>query len=107
MTDTTADEAGPRAATTPDVGLPNRLDMRRAFDIYVYGRGRALGPAEKGAAFEGSPVRPVSRPAVDGSFSDLPSGTTAVPMRSELRFDRSAGTWRQRRGVSKEEAPSA
>lgn len=108
MTETTADEEGARAAaTTPDVGIPSRLDVRRAFDIYVFGRSRTLGPAEKDTVFEGTPARPVSLPAAGGSPSDLPTGATAVPMRSELRFDRGAGTWRQRRGLSKEEAPSA
>jgi hypothetical protein len=83
----------PRA---PAVGLPGRIDVRRAFDVYVWGRSRTLGPDEKAESVGGAHG---TRPAVprEGT-SALPSSGTrkriAVP--DELRFERSAGVWRLR-----------
>lgn len=83
---------------TPGVALPARMDMKRAFDIYVAGRNRTLGPEEKSglaggradAPFAEPPASPV--PVVDGA-------KVAVP--AELRYDRNAGTWRTPDGPSK------
>lgn len=73
------------------VGLPARLDLRRALDIYVWGRGRTLGPSEKEAVTGGTPTRPFPRPAGDpGTPASVRVG---VPQR--LEFHRNAGTWRQ------------
>ncbi len=70
--------------------------MRRAFDVYVWGRSRTLGPDEKAEAVGGARGK---RPAVpqEGTAALPSSGTRkriAVP--DELRFERSAGVWRLR-----------
>jgi hypothetical protein len=77
------------------LALPVRPDMRRAFDLYVFGRSRTLGPDEKGAAIPGDGTPPATGPDGDGQL-ELPAqrGTVAVPER--LRFDRNAGTWRSK-----------
>lgn len=103
---TSQDEMDRRAAVVaPDVGLPGRLDMRRAFDIYVFGRSRKLGPAEKGTVVGGTAelafVEPMREPA-----AIPPIRHPGVPVPNELRFDRNAGTWRDGQDSSKEEAPS-
>lgn len=95
MTETTgASEAkAPQRAVSPDVGLPARLDMRRAFDIYVSGRNRTLGPAEKGAIVGGAVETPYAEPSAENPGPASVGQGVSVP--SELRFDRNAGTWRQ------------
>ena len=90
----------------PDVGLPVRLDMRRALDIYVFGRNRTLGPTEKGSAIPGTAAAPFADPPAPGAMTPPPVSAAGVPVPGELRFDRNAGTWRDGRVSSKEEAPS-
>ena len=81
----------------PKPGLPTRIDVRRAFDVYVYGRNRTVGPDQKGAAVSGSPA---SRPSASNAESQASDGAVASVVRvsvpRELRFDRNAGTWRDR-----------
>jgi len=85
------------AAGAPKPGLPTRIDLRRAFDVYVYGRNRTLGPDQKGAAVSGSlaPRTPASGdgPGANDGGVETPA---RVPVPEQLRFDRNAGTWRDR-----------
>ena len=69
--------------------------MRRAFDLYVFGRSRTLGPDEKSAAVPTDETPPAATADGDAQLA-VPAqrGTVAVPER--LRFDRNAGTWRSR-----------
>ena len=104
--ETTQDETDRRATVVaPEVGIPGRLDMRRAFDIYVFGRSRKLGPAEKGSAIGGTTELPSAEPAQEPDEIP-PIRAPGVPVPNELRFDRNAGTWRDGQGSSREEAPS-
>lgn len=103
MTDATGapDEAG--TPKSPDMGLPARLDMRRAFDIYVSGRDRTLAPSQKRDVVGGAVSEPFAEPpAVPPAHSETDGGVVDVP--SELRFDRNAGTWRDRGGPTEEGA---
>jgi hypothetical protein len=103
---TTQDEMDGRdAVVAPEVGIPGRLDMRRAFDIYVFGRSRKLGPAEKGSVVGGTAELPCVDPTQEPA-SIPPVRAPGVPVPNELRFDRNAGTWRDGRGPSREEGPS-
>ena len=81
-------------SVAPDVGLPARLDMRRAFDVYVAGRNRTLGPEEKGTLVGGSVETPFPGPSAETPRRDSPA-TQGVSVPNELRFDRNAGTWRR------------
>ena len=85
----------PRNALTPDVGLPARLDMRRACEIYVYGRSRTLAPPEKGSAVAGTVAAPFAGASDAGQATPV-NRETVVSVPYELRFDRNAGTWRPR-----------
>jgi hypothetical protein len=91
------DAKGP-ARSVPDVGLPARLDMRRAFDIYISGRNRTLGPAEKRAMVGGSVETPYAAPSEANPDPASPQPGAAVSVPEELRFDRNAGTWRRDQG---------
>jgi len=104
--ETTQDEMDRRATVVaPEVGIPGRLDMRRAFDIYVFGRSRNLGPAEKGSVVGGTAGLPCVDPAQEPAA--VPAiRAPGVPVPDELRFDRNAGTWRDGGDSSREEAPS-
>ena len=82
-----------QTSVSPDVGLPARLDMRRAFDVYVAGRNRTLGPEEKGTMVGGSVETPFPGPS-DDTPPDFPVAR-GVSVPNELRFDRNAGTWRR------------
>jgi len=105
MTEMTGAPEGKMARATvvaPDVGLPRRLDYRRAFDIYVFGRNRALGPEEKGSVVGGSAEMRFAAPSEEISASAHAVSGPAVPVPSELRYDRNAGTWRHSGLASKE-----
>jgi hypothetical protein len=78
----------------PVVGLPARLNMRRAFDIYVSGRSRSLGPIEKEAVVGGHAGAPLPQAAVEGSDLGPAIRASRISIPAELRFDRSAGKWR-------------
>ena len=78
----------------PSVGLPPRLDMRRALAIYVAGRSRTLGPDEKGAMVGGPVGTPLPGPSVETARPEVPA-ENGVSVPDELRFDRNAGTWRR------------
>lgn len=86
-------DTGATNAVVPDVAMPARLNTQRAFDMYVFGRSRKLGPLEKDAS-----AVTASRPPAGGADGDGPvvdgarPGSVAVPR--ALRFDRNAGTWR-------------
>ena len=87
----------------PDLGLPGRLDMRRAFDVYVLGRNRTMAPEEKGSMVGGAAEVPFAVPAGGGPRASIPAiRPPAVPVRSELRYDRNVGTWRHSGVASKE-----
>lgn len=86
MSDTDPGRAAP-------VGLPQRPNIRRAFDAYVYGRSRNVPPQEKEAAV--SREQAARGPwTVAPSPDPVPPATVPVPERHELRYDRNAGTWR-------------
>ena len=87
----------------PDLGLPGRLDMRRAFDVYVFGRNRTMAPEEKGSVVGGATEVPFAVPS-GGELRASPPAISPppVPVRSELRYDRNAGTWRHSGVASKE-----
>jgi len=85
----------------PDLGLPARVNMKRAYDIYVFGRNRTLGPAEKSRLIGGQAESPFGRPPI----SPVEPGEAAqVSVPTRLRFDRNAGTWRRTESQSKGEA---
>ena len=95
MTGALEDETARTTVVPPHMGLPGRLDMRRAFDIYVFGRNRALGPEEKGAVVGGAAEVLFAGPA-GGSWASTPAiRRPAVRVPDELRYDRGAGTWRR------------
>lgn len=80
----------------PDVSPPARIDVKRAFHVYVHGRSRNIDPHGKTtavarlAALAGAP---------DESAAEGPARAAvhvSVPERSDLRYDRNAGTWRDR-----------
>lgn len=80
--------------SSPVVKVPGRIDVRRAFDVYVWGRSRTLGPDAKQAAVDDAP---------DGSDGALgvaippPEGARrSVSVPEELSFERGAGVWRSR-----------
>jgi hypothetical protein len=81
-------------STAPVVGLPARLNLRRAFDIYVSGRSRSLGPGEKEAVAGGRAETPFPLEAVGGSDLGTVTQATRVSVPAALRFDRGAGKWR-------------
>ena len=86
-------DTGGTNSVTPDVRMPGRLNTHRAFDMYVFGRSRKLGPLEKDAATVGSSAQPGTDgdgevQVVDGARP----ASVAVP--EKLRFYRNAGTWR-------------
>ena len=109
MTDVAGDAGmSDSKAITPDVGLPGRLDMRRALDIYVAGRNRTLSPEEKvsqagGGAAEASFALPSTGP----ERGELTGDTASISVPHQLRFDRNAGTWHRRPGVQESGGPSA
>jgi hypothetical protein len=80
----------------PDVGLPAGVDVKRAFDLYVFGRNRNLDPREKVSAMDGDPSTKPDPPPAPKPVEPLPSTSVAVPERGDLRYHRSAGTWRDR-----------
>ncbi|MDP2471829.1 MAG: hypothetical protein Q8W45_09900 [Candidatus Palauibacterales bacterium] len=96
--------AGEEVVVAPDVGLPTRLNVRRAFEVYVLGRDRTLAPDEKDRAVPAGAPTPVT--GRDGGEAPVVAAA-AVSVPHELSFDRGAGTWRLRRSPSKEGAPSA
>jgi hypothetical protein len=81
-----------KAVVAPHVGLPARLDMRRALAVYVAGRNRNLDPEAKGAMVGGAPGTPLPGPSVEKARPQVPA---AVSVPDDLRFDRNAGTWRR------------
>ena len=83
-----------QTVVAPNVGLPPRLDMRRALAVYVAGRSRTLGPDEKGAMVGGPVAMPLPGPSVETAGSKVPA-VNGVSVPDELRFDRNAGTWRR------------
>lgn len=102
MTGSSREKTARTTVVAPDVGLPGRLDMRRAFDIYVFGRSRTMGPEEKGSVVGGTAEVPFAEPAEEISASAPAIRGPAVPVPSELRYDRNAGTWRHGGVASKE-----
>ena len=102
MTGSSREKTARTTVVAPDVGLPGRLDMRRAFDIYVFGRSRTMGPDEKGSVVGGTAEVPFAEPADGISASATSIRGPAVPVPSELRYDRNAGTWRHGGVASKE-----
>ncbi len=108
MTDVTGDAGMNEAkAITPDVGLPGRLDMRRALDIYVAGRNRILSPEEKVSQARGTAQVPFASPSTGPERGELTGDTTSISVPHQLRFDRNAGTWHGRPGVQESGGPSA
>jgi len=91
---TSAFAEAPAASTSPKPGLPTRIDLRRAFDVYVYGRNRTLGPDQKGAAVSGKAVGETAPASASDPVEDPAAPGVIVPVPTELRFDRNAGTWR-------------
>ena len=105
MTEMTGAPGEKIARTTfvaPDVGPPGRLDMRRAFDIYVFGRNRTMSPEEKGRVVGGTAEVPFAVPPAEVRASAPAIRGPAVPVPSELRYERNAGTWRHSGVASKE-----
>jgi len=102
MTGAQEEEIARSSVVAPEFWLPRRLDMRRAFDIYVFGRSRTLGPGEKGSAVGGAVAVPFAEPSGEDAVSTPAQRGQAVPVPDELRFDRGAGTWRHRAVSSKE-----
>lgn len=101
-------EGGPGgAAVTPPVAPPARLDVQRAFDIYVFGRSRNIGPEAKGAVVGGVVAEPVARPPREGLAAEAGVPARRVPVPEALSFERNAGTWRRRGGSPKEGPRSA
>ncbi len=85
-------ETGATSEIVPDVAMPSRINMHRAFNTYVFGRSRKLAPLEKKAA-----VAETSGPSPSAEEGEPPlirarPASVAVP--EELRFHRNAGTWR-------------
>jgi len=80
-------------SVAPDVGLPARLDMKRALDVYVAGRNRTLGPEEKGTMVGGSVETSFPGPSAETPPEFPAAQGVSVP--NELRFDRNPGTWRR------------
>jgi hypothetical protein len=99
--DTPGEAIAGAAAAVPGVGLPSRLNMKRAFDIYVSGRSRSLGPNEKAAVVGGHAETPFPQASAASSNQDpgVRGGKVNVP--ATLRFDRNAGTWRSLRDTPK------
>lgn len=85
--------AGPSSAA-PDIGLPARLNLKRAFDIYVSGRSSSLGPIEKGAVVGGPAAMPFPQASAQDPHRGPGTHASKVPVPGALRFDRNAGTWR-------------
>jgi hypothetical protein len=83
-----------QTVVAPQVGLPARLDMKRAFDVYVAGRNRTLGPEEKGTLVGGPVETPLPGPSAETPRPEVPAAQ-GIPVPDELRFDRNAGTWRR------------
>lgn len=110
MTDTTevVGDAGmsDSKATAPDVGLPGRLDVRRALAIYVAGRNQTLSPEEKGNRARGTAKAPFASPSTGPERGEPAGDTTSIPVPRQLRFDRNAGTWRGRPAVQDSGGPS-
>jgi hypothetical protein len=77
--------------------------MRRAFDIYVFGRNRTLAPEQKSEVVGGEMSEPFTRPPVSGSPGTRVE-SAEVPVPAELSFERSAGTRRDRGSRSGEGA---
>ncbi|MFQ5888428.1 MAG: hypothetical protein ACE5JR_00095 [Gemmatimonadota bacterium] len=74
---------------------PCRIDLRRAFDIYVRGRSRNTDPEEK-ARRVSSPVDPPDAGAAALESGVRPPARFGVPIPERLDFHRGAGTWRER-----------
>jgi hypothetical protein len=81
-------------SAAPDVGLPARLNMKRAFDVYVAGRSRSLGPLDKGALVGGQVETPFPQASAQDVRRDPVLQVSKVSVPAVLRFDRNAGTWR-------------
>ena len=92
------------SSAAPDVGLPARLDMKRAFDIYVSGRSRSLGPLEKGAVVGGQAGTPFRQASAQTPHGGPGSHASKVSVPAALRFDRNAGTWRSLQNPPKGES---
>lgn len=75
-------------------GLPSRIDVRRAFEVYVYGRDRTLAPTQKREAVPERSTAEASGPDTLATV-DHPALPVSVTVPLALRFDRSAGTWRK------------
>ena len=68
-------------------------DWRRALDIYVTGRNRALTTDEKRRA--AADMSEAARPARSGATT-ADTSTFGVPIPRTLEYYRNAGTWRDR-----------
>jgi hypothetical protein len=77
--------------------------MRRALDIYVFGRDRTLAPEQKSEVVGGEMSEPFTEPPKTASSGNrIDSAEVRVP--TELSFERNAGTWRDRGSRSGEGA---
>lgn len=80
---------------------PARIDPRRAADIYVSGRTRAIPVEEK----RRRAARELEAPPPGFERVDAPEPGSGprygVPVPEELDFHRGAGTWRERIGQSR------
>jgi hypothetical protein len=108
MTDVAGDAGrSDSKAITPNVGLPGRLDMRRALDIYVAGRNRTLSPEEKVSQVRGTAEASFASPSTGPQRGVLTGDTASISVPHQLRFDRNAGIWHGRPGVQESGGPSA
>jgi hypothetical protein len=107
MTDVAGNaEMSESKAIPPNVGLPRRLDMRRALDIYVAGRNRTLSPEEKVSQAQGTAEAPFASPSTGPQQGKLTGDAASISVPHQLRFDRSAGTWHGRPGVQESGGPA-
>jgi hypothetical protein len=79
------------------ISLPERLDLKRAFQIYVEGRARSLGPDEKRRA-AAADLGPATSSASESGLPAAPPSRPrfGVPVPEQLAFHRNAGTWLDR-----------
>jgi hypothetical protein len=85
----------PTRPEPPEVGLPTRIDTRRALVIYVDGRTRTLDPTRKNAAAGGPATLPYVVPDGAPAAEESMIPRSSVPVPGRLRFHRGAGKWRE------------